>query len=123
MKPGDVYKCPECGADSFLKKESVMDGWTKKGEVLVCASCSRLVCDYITESECRASSPDDSVLKLASFLNTDEPEKIEIKADETDKSFCRDCIHFVSHPFMDRCSLHDKNVNPMDDCADFRKRE
>ena len=45
MKPGDPIKCPHCGADSFLKKESVMDGWTKVGEVLKCVSCSAVIKD------------------------------------------------------------------------------
>ena len=44
-------QCPHCGKNSFLKKETVMDGWTKKGEVLKCAACGHPVCELKPEAD------------------------------------------------------------------------
>ena len=33
--------------------------------------------------------------------------------------FCRDCRHYVKHPFRSRCGRHDCEVEPMQDCPDF----
>ena len=59
MKPGDDYQCPQCKKETFLKKESVMDGWTKKGDVLKCASCGHVACELSekTNSETHSSDP------------------------------------------------------------------
>ncbi len=119
MKPGDSFECPHCGQSSFLKKESVMDGWTKKGEILACAACSVKIADLELEKDFLSQKTENSVSVLADLLGAEEVVKPELSAAEDEKHFCRDCGHFISHPFMDRCSLHEKDVNPMDDCQDF----
>ena len=100
MKPGDSFDCPHCGRNSFLKKESVMDGWKKTGEVLKCAS---------------APSPEDALKKL---LGTDEEEDNTKNAEflKEKLSFCRDCAHMVSNAFRLYCTKWNRDVNPMDDC-------
>ena len=123
MKPGESYNCPKCGKNTFLKKVSVMDGWTKLGDILACASCSAKVADLnstVLETEKEKTT---SVSKLASFLNTEEEKKPQIKAAENEKRFCKNCMHFIVHPFLSRCSRHGKDVNPMDDCPDYRPRK
>ena len=125
MKPGDEYSCPHCGRNSFLKKESVMDGWTKKGEVLKCASCGRVVCD-LRPQETTAGDPlkTPAAERLKSLLGADGfAAKPKITADETEKRFCKDCAFLVQHPFNLRCSKTNRTVNPMDDCPDFLKRK
>jgi hypothetical protein len=60
--------------------------------------------------------------KLSSLFGGEkQDEKPKIHADG-EKKFCRDCMHLVSHPFLTRCSLHAKEVNPMDDCPDFKSK-
>jgi transcription elongation factor Elf1 len=124
LKPGDSFDCPHCGKDSFLKKESVMDGWTMKGQILVCAACSTKIADIPDKAE-EASSDKTSEIKkskLAAFLDTEETAPQRLEATEEETHFCRDCKYFIAHPFTDKCSLFDKSVNPMDDCNEFIKK-
>ncbi len=122
MKPGDSIKCPHCGADSFLKKESVMDGWTKVGEVLKCVSCSAVVanCSEEKAAEEKQTAASD---RLKQFLGVDEVETIKVSLSEDDKRFCKDCENVVSHPFQLRCALTGNGVNPMDDCLEFKRKK
>ncbi len=121
MRPGDKITCAKCGSESVLVKKTVMDGWTKKGEMLACALCSVKVADYQEGSELRATG--ESTDKLASFLGVDKIKHKRIEVKESEKRFCRDCAHFISHPFHDRCSLRNIDVNPMDDCPKFSGRK
>ncbi|HJO94082.1 MAG TPA: hypothetical protein QF753_11820 [Victivallales bacterium] len=122
MKAGDEVNCPHCNQDVFLVKKTIMDGWTKVGEILVCSMCNKKISDLVLKDEKnRKEQKNSSIDKLASFLKTEQEEKSELKKEN--KYFCRDCTHFVSHPFLDRCSYFDKNINPMDDCSNFQKKE
>ena len=48
------------------------------------------------------------------------PERI---ADDGVRRFCRDCRHYISHPFLSRCDRHDRAADPMGDCPDFTPKE
>ncbi len=124
MNVGDEWNCPHCGRNSFLKKESVMDGWTKTGEVLKCASCNAVAEEIKPENAETSLSADpgrNSTNALAALLGEEVSEKINPLAD-TEKRFCRDCRFRVMNAFRIYCSLHDKDVHPMDDCPDYQKR-
>lgn len=54
MKAGDPWNCPRCGRNSFLKKESILQGWTKTGDVLKCAACGAVAETIIQD----ASAPE-----------------------------------------------------------------
>ena len=125
MKPGDEYNCPQCGKNSFLKKETVMDGWTKKGEVLRCAACGHLVCEMKPEENGKPADPLKSAAadRLKNLLGGEDfSRKPTIKTEEAETHFCKDCAYLIPHPFLFRCSRFDKNVNPMDDCPEFQRR-
>ncbi len=121
MKVGDPIQCPHCGADSFLKKESVMDGWTKVGEVLKCASCSAVIA-RVQESESGTKKASDAAERLKRFLGAEKEETLHLSLDQADKRFCKDCVNLIQHPFVLRCSLDGRAVNPMDDCDRFQAR-
>lgn len=36
--------------------------------------------------------------------------------------FCRDCKHYLFHPYKSRCCLKEIDVEPMDDCPSFSMR-
>ncbi len=125
MKPGDSFDCPHCGRNSFLKKESVMDGWKKTGEVLKCASCSAWVADLPLggreeEGESSAAgkensrSSGDALKKLLGTEEEDQTKNAEFLKEKL--SFCRDCAHMVSNAFRLYCTKWNRDVNPMDDC-------
>ena len=125
MKPGDEYNCPHCGRNSFLKKETVMDGWTKKGEVLKCAACGHLVCELKPESD-KPADPlkSDAANRLKNlFGGEDFVQKPTLKTEEDEAHFCKDCAFLIPHPFVFKCSKLAKMVNPMDDCPHYRRRK
>lgn len=37
-------------------------------------------------------------------------------------SFCRNCMHYLSGPFLSRCHLHHRDTEPMDGCVDFMRK-
>ena len=125
MKTGTEIICPHCGEDSFASQKTLMDGWTKVGEIFVCAACGAKLADIddkpVEDNGAPAKSPGLSA--LAGALGVEEAEKLTIELSEDEKRFCRDCANFVSHPFLDRCSLLEKEVAPMDDCAEFKPKQ
>ena len=124
MKAGDEINCKYCGENSFLVKKTLMDGWIKSGEVLICSSCSKVI-EKIDETKNEIKENNrvkTSLNKFSDFLGGETLSKPNIDSDG-DKQFCRDCKHYISHPFLDRCSLHQKEVNPMDDCSLFSKKD
>ena len=123
MKQGDSIDCPLCGKNSFLKKVPVLDGWTKKGDILACAACSGKIADLPPEGEGPVPFPKiKSISSLENIFGEKYSATPKIEVSEDEKAFCRDCKHYISHPFMNRCGLHNKNVNPMDDCSDFARK-
>lgn len=123
MKHGDEYDCPQCGQNTFVVKKAVMDGWTKSGDILACSGCDAKIAD-VEETKIGFEKPSsESSAALAGFLGVEQEEKKELSATDEEKHFCRDCGHLVSHPFLTRCDLHKKDVNPMDDCPDFIQKK
>ena len=75
METGDSFDCPHCGKNTFLKKETVMEGWTRKGEVLKCVSCGAVIEELKEEKTEKKVSPleNDAALKFKSLLGEDAP--------------------------------------------------
>lgn len=115
MKAGDVFRCPDCKQDSIVKVRRKMDGFRCLGEELVCMLCGAV---QPGETPAEASDPEKDANPLAALLGVADtaPERL---ADDSGRGFCRDCKHYISHPFLSRCDKHDRGVNPMDDCPDF----
>lgn len=123
MKVGDNWNCPRCGKNSFLKRESVLDGWRKIGEILKCASCGMTVEEITPEPAAASSAPaPEKKHALADLLGgAEETVKPDIFAGE-EKRFCRDCAFRVANAFRLYCTQHDREVNPMDDCPEYQPR-
>ena len=118
---GESFRCPACGRDSVVQCRPVMEGWTRRGEEYVCALCSHSLGPVENESEdSDAADADSGVNALAAFLGQDRPDDGRPRLDpDGDAVFCRDCRHYLRHPFKSRCLLHDRPTEPMDDCADY----
>ncbi len=124
MKVGDSWDCPYCGKNSFLKKESLMDGWQKLGEVLKCAACSaeiEKINPAVADGELQRASDRKKNALMALLGEDPEPGKIAVLQEES--RFCRDCKFRVMTAFQVYCSKWDKEVDPMDDCAAYQVRE
>lgn len=126
MKAGEEFTCPYCHKNTFLKLVPLMDNWTKKGDALACASCSEII------EEIKKKDPFDITEKISSTASdrlksllgdAGEEKKAVLTEKAGDKNFCRDCSHLIAHPFLCRCMKLNKEVNPMDDCPSFEKKE
>ena len=122
MKPGEQITCPHCENDAFATKKTLMDGWTNLGEVLACSACDKKVGD-LDDSIPFEDKTSSAKSALSDFLGVEEEKQKEFEVSEEEKYFCRDCGHYIEHPFLTRCQLFDKKVSPMDDCPEFKKRE
>ena len=123
MNPGEEISCEYCGNHAFLVKKTVMDGWVKKEDILVCSACGetiQTIKDEKQEELVNQEKENTKLDKLVNFLKTEQEEKKTIDAEE--KKFCRDCKNYIVHPFVNRCDLKDEEVNPMDDCKNFSKK-
>ena len=127
MKVGDSWLCPRCGKNSFLKKESVMDGWKKTGEVLKCAACGMTVEEVGgTDGSAPAAAPSPEKRAsdaLAALLGGIDEVKTVSPLTGAERRFCRDCRFRVASAFRMYCTKRERDVNPMDDCPDYRSRE
>ncbi len=120
MKEGDKITCPLCGEETFVKSESMLDGWTVKGKILKCAICGGKLADESDEPEEAVEEKKSAGLSaLANFLDTEVEEAPSHNISQDVRRFCKDCANFIEHPFRTRCGLWDKEVDPMDDCEQF----
>lgn len=124
LRPGVRLVCPGCEADTVAKSKKRVDGWTCVGESLVCALCGCVLVqdwpdgggdDAGAQAEAAAQDHLAAVLGGAA-IEAPHP----VLKTEGATPFCRDCAHFLKHPFVSRCLLHHADVDPMHDCPDFR---
>jgi rubredoxin len=109
--------CSECGAEAFLSREPVYDGFTKTGETLSCSACG-----FVFASE-EAVPFKEKERAPQIFTDADSSEKIEVFDEGENKRLCRYCAEYVVNPFMQFCSLHKKEVQATDSCDRFRPAE
>ena len=100
-----------------------MDGWKKTGEVLKCAACSALVEEIHENTDEQQSKSAETQKKSALMALLGEDAKPEVHSIEKEETrFCRDCRHFIAHPFLARCGLNGEPADPMADCPEFTAR-
>ncbi len=106
--------CSVCGADTFVKREPVYDGFRKTGECYVCVSCGHR---YSEKSQVpfKQKEPPPVV-----FTDEDRPEKVEVFHDSEKRRNCRYCEHYIVNPFTQRCGLNWKEVEATGLCDDFK---
>ena len=131
MKPGQRFFCQKCHSQSIAKLERRLDGFTVVEEYLTCAFChARISAESDKPSDKPENAPSKpSLSALESLLGSSKPSMGKAEASFLDelhtaaRHFCRDCKQYVKHPFGGRCSLTGKEMEPMDDCPRFEKRE
>ena len=127
MKPGQRFFCQNCHSQSIAKLERRLDGFTVVEEYLTCAFCHARIPSKSDKPE--NVPPKPSLSALESLLGSSKPSMGKAEASFLDelhtaaRHFCRDCKQYVKHPFGGRCSLTGKEMEPMDDCPRFEKRE
>ncbi len=109
-----------------MKSEKRMDGWTFVGEVFACALCGAEIprADEPASTGRPEQAKQEASSRLADFLggaNVDS-KRVDLESKPGEARFCRDCSQYLVHPFVSRCLLHDRDVEPMDDCESFEAR-
>ena len=100
-----------------------------------------LVCGYIHEGEnapeecplCHVGPEDFEELAeaegkadarragLEALLGETLPDKVNLVL-TSDREYCRNCRHFIEHPFCMRCGKNGCAVDPMGSCSGFEER-
>ena len=120
VKEKDHLQCPACGENTIAKRKVKMDGFRPCGEVLVCMLCGAEL--GTPEAEATEIKPKRASSALEALLGGgDEPETSTL-APEQNSHFCRDCRHFVAHPFESRCERFGRAADPMADCPHFEAK-
>jgi len=107
--------CSACGADTFIRREPVYEGFKKTGERLFCVSCGH---EYAAEAEV----PYQTVAKPAIFTEADRSQRVDLFLGDEKGHNCRHCRHYVVNPFVQRCGLHQIEVQATDLCGDFQAK-
>ena len=122
MQPNEKIICPACGEASMAKLKPQMDGFKKVGEELVCMLCGAHLCAWTAEEANAQTGENHKLNDLSLLLGAVPVATARLAAAENEKCFCKDCAHFLKHPFVDRCDLDNRPVDPMDDCEKYQKR-
>jgi len=113
MKPPVEIICTRCGAEAFLKREPVYEGFTKTGEELSCSACGFI---FAAESEvpfkARSAAP-----KI--FTDADRSASVKVFNEDENKCICRYCANYVVNPFVQFCARYKKEVQATDSCPQF----
>ena len=122
MQANEKITCPVCKEPSMAKSKTKFDGFNKVGEVLVCMLCGAELGTAESLAEADAVRNDQKIHDLGVLLGAAPAARARLAAADDEKRFCKDCKHFLKHPFVDRCDLDNHPVDPMDDCDKFQKR-
>ena len=120
MKAGEKTRCPHCGEDTVVKSKPKMEGWTRVGDVLVCALCGG---ELGVPEKADGEKNSSSAAALAALLGEAPAPKLRLDPGAGHKRFCRNCRRLIEHPFVLRCGLDGREIDPGGCCANFSPRE
>ena len=122
MREGESFVCPRCGERSIVKSKNKMDGFALVGKVLVCVLCGA---ELGKPADGGAEKKPSGSSRLAALLGESAaPEaKADLTPDEGYGRFCRNCVHFIEHPFKTLCGIDGHAADPMGECPRFKKKE
>ena len=108
-------RCGACGKDSWLVREPKYEGFRRVGETLKCALCGH---EFGTEAEVEFKG----AARPKVFTEADRPRPVKVFGEGETAEMCRHCAEYVVNPFLQRCMLHQVEVEATDTCPHFRKR-
>ena len=122
-KDGQRIVCPLCGKRSAVKIHHRIENFKVVESLAVCALCQKPL-PKPTQPEEQEKKP-SALAELLGMTAEDEQKMREKREAEknilgdTSRRFCKDCRHYIKHPFLSRCGLNNHGVEPMDDCERF----
>jgi len=127
--PGDSFFCQHCQARSVVKSKREYTDFTVTREYLVCAFCQHELPapDTAPAGKAPALAPARPRNALSELLGDDAvPEQADAAAllqDNQERRFCKNCDYNFLTPFKCQCTLHHREVEPMQDCPDFSPKK
>lgn len=120
MKAGDKTRCPHCGENTVAKSKPKMEGWTRVGDELVCALCGGVLG---VPEKAGGEKSSSSAAALAALLGEAPEPKFRLDPGAGHRRFCRNCRNLIEHPFVLRCGLDGREIDPGGCCANFAAKE
>jgi len=120
--PGRTFSCPHCGQETIVRKKTMYDGWKATGDLLVCGLCGKtLDSPAPTASGTKDSAELEQRKKAEALLGTTLDAHKTLARDD-DAHFCKNCRHYIVHPFQSRCLYWNRPVEPMSDCPKYEPK-
>ncbi len=121
MRAGETIVCPCCGEKTIVKEHRNLDGFKVVGVEFRCMLCAGKLGDAPMPG---TAAPEEApkANPFASLLGEKTAAAPSLADGGAKVHFCRDCRHFIVHPFLSRCEKFHKEVNPMDDCVHFESK-
>ena len=121
MTAGEKIRCPHCGEDTVVKTKPKMQGWTRVGDVLVCALCGAEL--GAPPPAGNADAADKAAKRLAALLGETQDPAVRLDPGSEYRRFCRNCRSRIEHPFLLRCGRDGSEVDPGGCCEHFELEE
>lgn len=125
MRAGESVVCPHCGERTVVKTKTVTDGWRVAGTRFVCVLCGgELGAPEKEQGGDSVASAKRAMDRFASLLGdgAEAAAKADLSPDENYGRFCRNCVHFLEHPFRPLCDRDGKAADPMGECGEFTRK-
>lgn len=120
MNAGDKLLCPHCRENTVAKLKPRMQGWTRVGDVLVCALCGA---ELGTPAPAGSDNSAAAIRGLSALLGETEHTTVRLAPGEEHRRFCRNCRHKIEHPFLLRCARDGREIDPGGCCENFEPEE
>ena len=117
------FVCPQCGMRAVVREEDIVEGlFEVVGKRYVCSSCGWQIPENQVEAPAKGvdsrQSSDNSALE-ALFGDETPIDDGPMLSDTDTTRFCKNCRHYLKSPFLSRCLLHKRDVDPMGICEHF----
>ena len=112
---GQEFTCPQCGMCAVVREEEIVEGlFEVVGKRHVCSSCGWQIPENQIEAPVKGA---DS--RQALFGDETPIDDGPMLSDTDTTRFCKNCRHYLKSPFLSRCLLHKRDVEPMGICEHF----
>lgn len=108
--------CTACGADTWVIRQSVYEGFTKVGDAFECAACGHRYASM-------EAVPFKAKPSVDIFDASDRTEQPHLFEEGENRAICRYCAQYVINPFTQWCGVHKKEVEATDTCGQFTAKE
>lgn len=121
MRANEKIICPVCREASMAKLRTRHEGFAPVGEELVCMLCGAVL--GAPEESGRNAAEEKRLRDLSLLLGAAPAAPARLAAASTEQRFCKDCVHFLAHPFVSRCALDQHAIeDAMGDCPRYAAR-